>query len=478
MGKIIETIKTVLFIGLFVSAVAMAGIYIAAQPRDEDAGNLPDEVLLALRGGTGSRAVSPVEGQLLPEFLGIKESGKKAVGLAHNAAMLGDLGEAMNPWVAFVLGDGARVETLDETAGKADWRRAMTSDTYFYLRWRFAVPASLLRAHSLPERADAMLGLAGENLPRIAEIFFFPDGWGDGVCALSRDSEGRVSRWYRTPGAEDALPEMDDFGIYLERGVLAPYVFAGSEEPGGPAGLDMLPVFGDVLTLPQLTASLPYAAVAARARVSEGVLTLFGYNPNKVSSYYEADTDTAVYVGTQGTLRASATSLAYEATAQGGLAVADLVRRSGSVLNLRDDILACEALAEALRQADAAVAGGDATLVMTAISTSDGALRVAYGYTYNNVAIVADTPAMVVTVRDHRIVAVEVTVATYRASETLARAADQRWMRNLAAHMVREQGEAAEGCTIRLCYTASIGDAATLRADWVLYPALAAENRR
>ena len=46
--KLIEHIKTVLFIGLFVSAVTMAGIYIAAQPRAKAAaGELPADVLSA-----------------------------------------------------------------------------------------------------------------------------------------------------------------------------------------------------------------------------------------------------------------------------------------------------------------------------------------------------------------------------------------------------------------------------------------------
>lgn len=478
MARIIEHIKTVLFIALFVGAVTMAGIYIAAQPRAETAGDLPDEVLSALRGGGGSEAAVLSGDHLLPEFLGIKESGKAAVSPAGSVAMLRDLDEALDPWVAFALGEGASPSVLSSTDGALYWRQCLSADSYFHLSWRFPVPAVVLRAHSLPEQADAMLTAAGESLPRIAELFIFPGGRSDRVCAVSRDGAGEITLWRRTPSAEDDLPDFADFAVYLERGLLPAYSFAGAEDPGALSTLANLPVYADVLMLPELAVRAPYADVDASARVGEGVLTLFGYNPNKISAYYEADTDTAVYVGTQGTLRASAHRLAYEATAQGGLAVADLVRRSSGTLNLRDDIIACEVLVDALRRADASLAGGEALPQLAGIGTADGMLILEYVYTAGNVAIAADAPAIRLGVRDHRIVGIEVTVAAYTVTETVGRASDQRWMRNLAAHMAATQETAAEGLSIALRYTATVGDAARLRADWVLEMSAAVGGRR
>lgn len=462
--KLIEHIKTVLFIGLFVSAVTMAAIYIAGQPRAEAVSGLPADVLSALRGGTGTAAARLEQDHLLPDFLGIKQEGEQAVGLLSSAAMLRDLDEALAPWGAFALGEGARAETLPADEADAYWRGCLTSDAYFYFSWRFAVPAAVLRAHSLPEDAAAMLETADGTLPRVAEIFFFP-GLRDGdVCAVSRDGDGQVTLWHRTPGEEDILPGLADFKIYLERGVLQAYTFAGEGRDDCPSGLLTLPVPAIPLTLPELALEQPFAGTGENDRVSEILLTLFSYNPNKASSYFEADTDTVVFVETHGTLRASADSLVYEAAEQGGLAVADLVRKSSSALNLRDDIIACEALVNQLRQADTACIGGDAAPQLIAVGTEGDVLVLEYAYAYNNVTIVQAAPALRLTVRAHRIVGVTLSVSCYRAAETNSRAGSQQWMLNLADYLRRRDDTA---CRISLRY-ATDADPARLRADWTL----------
>ncbi len=463
--KVIEHIKTVLFIGLFVSAVTMAGIYIAAQPRTAAAGgDLPADVLSALRGGTGSAAARLEQEQLLPEFLGIKPAGKQAVGLLNGAAMLRDLTEALAPWCGFALGEGTAAEPLSSSASDRCWRECMAADAYFYFNWRFAVPAAVLRAHSLPEDSSAMLEMAEGTLPRIAEIFFFPNLLDGDVCAVSRDAEGVVTRWHRVPTAEDALPGFADFAIYLERGVLKAYTFAGAQDSDCPSTLLTLPVPDEPLSLPMLAHTHPFAGTGEDDRVSAALLGLFSYNPNKASSYYEGDTDTVVFVETHGTLRASLDSLVYEAAEQGGLAVADLVRKSDSTLNLRDDIMACEGLVDQLRQTDADCIGGDAVPQLTVIGTQGDTLVLEYTYAYNNVTVAQSVPALRLTVRGHRIIEVSVAVCCYRAGETVVRIGSQQWMLNLADHLYSRDGTA---CRIDLHYAIDT-DPARLRADWTL----------
>lgn len=463
--KFIEHIKTLLFIGLFISAVTMAGIYIAAQPRAEAVGSdLPADVLSALRGGTGGAAARLEQEQLLPAFLGIKPAGEQAVGLLSGAAMLRDLTEDISPLGGFALGEGAVAETLSAAQSDACWRDCLTADAYFYLSWRFAMPAALLRAHCLPNDNQAMLETAAGDLPRIAEIFFFPDLRDGDVCAVSRDAEGLVTRWHRTPTAEDDLPDLADFAIYLERGVLQAYTFAGRQDNDCPSPLLTLPVPEEPLNLPVLAHTHPFAGTGEHDRVSEALLTLFSYNPNKASSYYEADTDTVVFVETHGTLRASMDSLIYEAAEQGGLAVADLVRKSEGALNLRDDIMACEGLADQLRQTDAACVGGDAVPQLTAIGTQGDALVLEYAYAYNNVTVDQSGPALRLTVRAHRIVGVSLSVCCYRAEETVVRIGSQQWMLNLADYLYSRDGTVSR---IDLCYAVD-ADPTRLRADWTL----------
>ena len=463
--KIIEHIKTVLFVGLFVSAVTMAGIYIAAQPHAKAVGgDLPADVLSALRGGTGSAAAQLEQDQLLPEFLGIKPSGEAAVGLISGAAMLRDLDEALAPWGAFALGKGTRVETLTAEQSDACWRECIAADAYFYFSWRFAVPAAVLRAHSLPGDSAAMLETAEGELPRVAEIFFFPDLREGDVCAVSRDENGVVTRWHRTPEEDDALPQMADFAIYLDRGVLQPYTFAGGREVDCPSALLTLPIPAEALVLPVLEHTHPFAGTDETDRVTEAMLNLFAYNPNKASSYYEADTDPVVFVETHGTLRAAEDSLIYEAAEQGGIAVAELVGRPENALNLRDDLIACEVLVDQLRFAEPDCVGGDAVPQLTSIGTRGDALVLEYIYACNNVTIAQSGPAIRLTVREHRIVEVTLSVCCYRISETSVRLGGQQWMLNLAAYLQQKDGRQGR---IVLQYAVE-SDPAHLRADWTL----------
>lgn len=81
--NVIERIKTLLFVGLFVSSVVLATVYFAGAPRRESTAgsDLPSNVLAAIRGGDGSPADQLQGDQLLPAFFGIKRSGQGAVGL-------------------------------------------------------------------------------------------------------------------------------------------------------------------------------------------------------------------------------------------------------------------------------------------------------------------------------------------------------------------------------------------------------------
>ncbi|MBR7185742.1 MAG: hypothetical protein IKD37_09080 [Clostridia bacterium] len=466
--KYIERIKSILFIGLFVSAVTLAGIYIVGLPRgtDASANALPADVMAAMRGSTGGAASALLDDQLRPDFLGIKQVGQPMVGLLAEPALTDDLDDQLAHWVAFALGEGARSEVLEPGAGAARWADCLAADAYFYLSWRFAVPASVLRAHSLPDRTDAMLETAEGPLPRIKEIFFFPDLLSGGVCAVSCDGEGQITCWYRTPKAEDALPSFADFAIYLSRGVLEEYAFAGQLDADCPDSLLTLPVPAQPLTMADLSVSYPLAAHTNTARVSETVLTLFDYNLNKASGYYEADTDTAVFVETHGTLRATADSIVYEATAQGGLAVDDFVRKSKAALTLRDDIIACEALVARFRQQERDLLGGAAEPQLSAVYTEGNALVLEYVYVYHNIVVRRDAPALRLTVRAHRIVSAAVSACTYRTDETNSRVGSQQWMRNLAAYLARQ--ESGTRHTVSLVYGAYASDPARLRADWVL----------
>lgn len=469
--NVIERIKTLLFVGLFVSSVVLATVYFAGAPRRESTAgsDLPSNVLAAIRGGDGSPADQLQGDQLLPAFFGIKRSGQGAVGLTAGASMMRDLSELLAPWVGFALGEGAVCTPVAAGEDDAYWQTCLDSDAYFYLRYRFAIPAAVLRAHSLADDAHAMLNTAEGTLPRVCEIFFFPDPIEEGVCAVSRDSNGAVSLWLRSLEQDDSLPSFDDFSIYLVPGVLKSYSFAGSGNPDCLSRLLTLPVLSTPLTLAELTLSQPFTAIDGTDLVPESLLTRFDYNLNKAGSYYESDTGAAVFVETHGTLRASADGILYEATDQGGLSVSDFVRKSSSALNLRDDIIACEKLVSALRQENRDLFGGDAEPQLAAVVAEDGALVLEYAYFYDNIRISRPAPAIRLIVREHKIISASLAVCSYRAEDETARAGGQQWMLRLVDYVRTRPDLAGADCGIVLCYTAGETDPARLRAVWQLY---------
>lgn len=69
--NVIERIKTLLFVGLFVSSVVLATVYFAGAPRRESTAgsDLPSNVLAAIRGGDGSPAISYKATSCCPPFL-------------------------------------------------------------------------------------------------------------------------------------------------------------------------------------------------------------------------------------------------------------------------------------------------------------------------------------------------------------------------------------------------------------------------
>lgn len=460
--KLLEKIKTIAFVGLFVSALVMVAVYIVGAPgrSADEQGNLPAEVLATLRGGDPDDSAGFLTEQMLPAFLGIRHGGGQEVGIRAGAEMMEDLVEILSPWFDDVLGSDAVCTTLAADEGNALWRSCMTRVNYFYMNWNFSVPAALLRAHCLPKDTLALLDTASGDQPRIREIFFLP-GSADDLIAVSRDCEGRVSSWRLDRSVQIRLPGIAAFSAYLERNVFAPFRFAGLLDARTDERLVTLPVFDSVPLADVIVTARPLAEVVDSTRISEPMLSLFAYNLNKLGSYYEADTDTVIYIETHGTLRAAADSIHYEATASGGIPVTDFVHETDvGALTLRDDLVACENFVAQLREADRACLGGTAIPMLTDIGMEDDTLVVDFAYFYDNIRIAAEMPSISLVVRGHQIISVRISALTYHSADEQMSAGGQTWMRNLAQHI-------SGGYELRLEYIDH--GAGRLSASWNLY---------
>ena len=468
--RTIERLKTVLFVGLFLSSAILSVFYIAdASAGQSTAGeNLPAEVLAALKGNTAADDSLNAD-SLLPAFFGMKQAGDTPVGLRAGTEMMRDLNELISPWIGFALGEGSicTVET-----DSARWKTCLSANAFFYLRWDGEFQTAVLRAHVLPDDEDAMLKTAEGELPRIHEMFLLPRGQtNDGVCAVSRDLAGQVSVWQRSDAnsAWDAdLPDFGDFSIYEARSVLQHFDFAGALYPDVSDRLLSLPVLNTPMTLPALLPVYPLAEVRSTERIPDFVLECFGYNLNKATGYYESEADTAVFVETHGTLWATADTLTYEATARGGLSVGEFLERDTAVFDLRDDLAAGEALVAALRRGDRTWMGGNAEPRFTSVLAEGDTLVLTFSYFYENIRIDLSAPAVTVTIRDHTVAAVSVKTVNYVMDEHYLPSARQGWMLQLSQYLWERDGSDADYAIV-LSYRKDEADDLRLIADWGLY---------
>ncbi|MBQ8275426.1 MAG: hypothetical protein IJZ02_02220 [Clostridia bacterium] len=468
--RTVERLKTVLFVGLFLSSAILSVFYIADASAGQGTaeGNLPAEVLAVLMGNAEAEDSLPPD-SLMPAFFGMKQAGEEPVGIRSGTEMMRDLNELISPWIGFAMGEGS---VCTAEADAARWKTCLSANAFFYLRWDGEFPAAILRAYALPEDKDAMLTTAEGELPRIHEIFLFPQGQtNDGVCAVSRDLAGQVSLWRQknaNTAWDETLPDFDDFSIYQSRGILQSFDFAGELYPDISSRLQSLPVLRTLITLPALLFDYPLAQEQSAARISDFVLECLGYNLNKATGYYESETDTAVFVETHGTLRATADTLTYEATDRGGLSVGIFLEKDSTAFNLRDDLAAGEALVAALRRGDRFLLGGAAEPRLTSISLEGDTLILTFSYFYENVRVDLSSPAVTVAVRDHTVVSVTVRSVNYVTDEYYRPSARQQWMLQLSRYLHERDGIDTDYAIV-LSYRRDEADNLRLIADWGLY---------
>lgn len=464
----IERLKTVLFVGLFLSSAILSVFYIADASAGQGTaeGNLPAEVLAVLMGNAEAEDSLPSD-SLMPAFFGLKRTGEEPVGIRSGTEMMQDLNELISPWIGFAVGEGS---VCTAEADTARWKTCLSANAFFYLRWDGEFPAAILRAYALPEDKDAMLTTAEGELPRIHEIFLFPQGQtNDGVCAVSRDLAGQVSLWRQKNAAwDETLPDFDDFSIYQSRGILQSFDFAGELYPDISSRLQSLPVLKTLITLPALLFDHPLAQAQSAARIPDFVLECFAYNLNKTTGYYESETDMAVFVETHGTLRATADTLTYEATDNGGLSVGYFLEKEATSFNLRDDLAAGEALVAALRRGDRLLLGGIAEPRLTSVSAEGETLILTFSYFYENLRVDLSSSAVTVAIRDHTVVSVTVRAVNYVTDEYYRPSARQKWMLQLSQYLQERDGTDTDYAIV-LSYRRDEADDLRLIADWGLY---------
>lgn len=129
------------------------------------------------------------------------------------------------------------------------------------------------------------------------------------------------------------------------------------------------------------------------------ILRLFGYNPNKTSSYSEGGGE--VYVEKYGLLKFSSDALVFEASPDSGLPCGDYIYASdANGYSIYDIIVLADGFIGKLREIDSETFGKDAYLALSSVAYEDGEVVVTYDYMFNNVRIeTGKAPAVEIRVR-------------------------------------------------------------------------------
>ena len=117
------------------------------------------------------------------------------------------------------------------------------------------------------------------------------------------------------------------------------------------------------------------------------ILRLFGYNPDKISPYPEAD-GVDVYVEKYGRLKFSSEALVFEATPDSGLPCGDYIYSSDTnFYDIYDIIVLTDGFIGKLREIDSETFGKDAYLALSSVAYENGEAILTYDYMFNNVRI-------------------------------------------------------------------------------------------
>lgn len=374
---------------------AMVGTVVLSSSASGTLYSDPPFALSSLISGT-KRDMDEVElnSYILPSFIGVSLGEEKSYGISLGDNVVRELYDMLSPCLTVGL-----AETPEEATAE-DWLAMATDTRAVYLRYHSALPVTVLRQSDGAEKPATS---EGDTVMPVRELFLLlPNGEHSDCQLLLLDTDGSVWRYRCQPTDEvPTLSQVQKFVTGLSSNFYRYRLLTQADGTLEPVFLERMRVRNVLLT--------PGTAVMMQENRKDdlqALLVCMDFNPDKLSAHEEAD-GTQVIVETHGVLQLQSDRITYTASNDGGIALQQFIGYQESYDQMPDSLRTACTIIEAIRGIHPYYLGGDADLVLTEVSRTEGRLRMVFRYAFDNLLLDGCDPAAVIEVENDRVVLVD-----------------------------------------------------------------------
>ena len=417
-GRVAETIRTVTLGVLVVTLVVLVIVYIGGthiyQNMTSDAGKKPFNIekLWSVRSDAGTDGLE--KSHLLPEFIGYRIAGGSPVGSLADRESAEELYSLVGSCLSELFGSDSRCSSIDPNEGERLMNEALSGSEYIFIRYHEPVLARMIYAYAAGKLvisdSDAAYVEDGVGAVYVSELVIKPDEdvAAHRFVAYACDGDGgyfRFSQDKSVVASDFYISKLADSGLKIS---LESFTFSDSEylRPRQPV-LDANMVSVDISAEP---------AEISDSKKIDGLLRVFGYNPDKASSY--PDEYAMNYVDSGSRLRLGTGTIWYQANdAASGLRLDSLLGyMAGDYLSVYDKLTAVDNLIKRIDALSDELVGGEAVLCLGDVYMSDGRLVFEFFYTYNNIRI-GGSPSLRAEIEQDRLYSFSLTAESYSGTD-------------------------------------------------------------
>ncbi len=388
----IETLKTILLTLLTISMLVLIVVYIGGthiyQTMTASEDKRVFDKLWSVQSGQRSEGLDSEH--LLPASIVYKRGGEP-LGTVESASTR-TIYELIAPCVLELFGSGSECIELEPSEGEQLYGEAMSGGEYIYVRYHSPVLYQLIYAYAsgkltVAESDTAVFVPLSEPVEAgayIDELVIIPEKElaAHRFIAYARDGEGR---YYMFSREADALASEFHISKLSEAAASVGMVtMSFLSEP-----------FDSLAPIPEgeleTTDICSHAAEIADDDSSDRILRLFGFNPDKISSYFEKEA--GIYYDSHSRIRLESGRIGYKSVDQvSGLGLSELLGYSSDEgYGLFDKLAAVDLIITELGKISKPFIGGEATLCLGNVYTDGALLIFEYFYTYDGIRISGDT---------------------------------------------------------------------------------------
>ncbi len=338
---------------------------------------------------------------VLPAFIGISPE-PEGIGISIGDNIIRELYTMLSPCLA----DGLMTEPDEDTA--VNWEMAAKSKRAVYIRYHSALPVMVLQgaAASLVSGTESVT--EAEVLPARELFILLPDAQYGDCQILLRDADGTV--WRYICGGRLEYPTLDTVMDFTEHFSGSFFRFTLGISSSG----ETEPVFLERMRVRNVLMTDEIAVMIQENQMNhiKTLLRQFDFNPDKLSTHEEAD-GTLVTVESHGLFRMEKDRLVYTAGTDGGIMLENFIGYKEAYTPL-DSIRAACTMISNLRSMHLYYLGGDGELILTELSFAEGQLQIGFRYAFDNLLLDGCGPALVVQVKDGRVMLADIYIISLR----------------------------------------------------------------